>query len=114
MFPFRRRPQYDPTQFNAGLWRIWDRGAVIGWVSTDDCVTGWVEVDLAFPDRDPSREAWDQPWGRDVVPIGSEVLTGILAGRVATDLLGPSREFTLTRVEDDEFEQLAFDHYGFY
>ena len=48
MFSFRRRPKYEPTQFNTGLWRIWDHGAVIGWLSTDDCVRGWVEVDFAF------------------------------------------------------------------
>lgn len=114
MFPFRRRLRDEPTRYSGGLWRIWDGNEVVGWLSTDDCMTGWVEVDIAFPDSDPSRPSWDQPWEERVVPIGSEILAGILEGRIATAVLGSTREFRVAWVDDDEFSILEEEHYAFF
>ena len=73
-----------------------------------------MEVDIAFPDSDPSRPSWDQPWERIVVPVGGEILAGILKSRITTDVLGSSREFRVTWVDDEEFSILEEDHYAFF
>lgn len=98
------------TEFEGGLWRIWDGRQPIGWLSTSDGPAGWVEIEMQFAELD----WWLQHCDRRVEPLGSEFLNGVAARRLITDQLGAEREFTLTWVSDYEFERIANKYYGFY
>lgn len=98
------------TEFEGGLWRIWDGGQVVGWLSTSDGPAGWVEIEIQFAEVD----WWLQHCDRKVEPLGSGFLNDVASRRLTTDRLGAEREFTTTWVSDDEFERIASTYYGFY
>ena len=101
----------DLELWDKGLWRVWDNGAVVAWLSTSFFAfheTGKIDWLLKF--KDESGQSDGQPWTEGLARLGSSWLHEVEHGSLTADVLGPSRTFKVTYVNDDEFKMIAKDH----